>query len=133
MVRRLGFFLAVLMGLAVMAGYAFQEPQQPPDQDQRYSMRLEQQIQEFLQKYPNSEFAPIARQCLKDMKEIRARGDWDIAQFYASRGNYAGAISRLKAIIDTHPDFSHIDEVNQLYETLSKARKRSQSPQENTK
>jgi outer membrane assembly lipoprotein YfiO len=155
MMRRLGLLLAVLMGPAVMVGYAFQEPpkssedrleqarkkiidlnyelMQSPDRSQKYTLALnmEQAIREFLRQYPDSDFAPAAKQCLKDAEENLALGNFRIAQFYAGRGNYVGAISRLKTIIEKYPNFSRIDEVNKMYETLSTAKRRSQSPQEN--
>jgi outer membrane protein assembly factor BamD (BamD/ComL family) len=62
-----------------------------------------------------------------------ASGDLQVAQFYTDKGNYAGAISRYKAIIDNYPSFSRIDEVNKLYETLAPAKKPSHSSQDKTK
>jgi outer membrane protein assembly factor BamD (BamD/ComL family) len=156
MKRRLGLFLTVLMGLAVMIGYAFQEPRQlsadqlneakgritghnteslqSPDRDQTFNLKaLVQEMRKFLQKSPDSEFAPAVQQLLKKAEETLASGDFRVAQFYADRGNYAGAISRYQTIIDNYPSFSHIDEVNKLYETLAPARQPSHSSQEKTK
>jgi outer membrane assembly lipoprotein YfiO len=155
MKRRLGLFLTVLMGLAVMIGYAFQEPRQlsaaqlneamggiadhnteslqSPDRDQTLNLKaLVQEMQKFLQQSPDSEFAPAVQQLLKKVEETLASGDFKVAQFYTDRGNYAGAISRYKTIIDNYPSFSRIDEVNKLYETLAPARQSSHSSQENT-
>jgi outer membrane protein assembly factor BamD (BamD/ComL family) len=156
MKRRLGLFLTVFMGLAVMIGYAFQEPRQlsedqlnearnkiidlngemmrSPDRDQTFNLNaFAQAMRKFLQQSPDSEFAPAVRQLLKRVEETLAAGDFSIAQYYADRGNYAGALSRLKTIIDSYPGFSHIDEVNKLYETLAPAKPLSNSPQEKTK
>jgi hypothetical protein len=137
MKRRLGLFLAILMGFAVMVGHAFQEQPQSLDQDQSYPKAKQkyreilqryqgypmavQRLREFLQRFPDSDFAPTVRQDLKEAEETIASGDFKIAQFYAERGNYVGAMSRLKTIIDKYPNFSRIDEVKQLYETLSTA------------
>jgi len=43
---------------------------------------------------------------------------WDCYRnaIYASKGNYAAAIPRLKRIIDNYPNFSHYAEAKQLYE-----------------
>jgi outer membrane protein assembly factor BamD (BamD/ComL family) len=131
MIPRLGFLLAFLMGLTVMVGYSSPAPSRPsedqsnqaikapPYRNQQYTLKTEQMIREFLQQHPDSDFAPIVRQLLKDVEENLALGDFKVAQFYASRGNYAGALSRMKEIIDNYPSFSRIDEVNKLYAALS--------------
>jgi outer membrane protein assembly factor BamD (BamD/ComL family) len=87
MKRRLGFFLTVLMGLAAMIGYAFQEPRQlpadqlneakgritdqntesmqSPDRDQTFNIKaLVQEMRKFIQQSPDSEFAPMVQQLL---------------------------------------------------------------------
>jgi outer membrane protein assembly factor BamD (BamD/ComL family) len=76
---------------------------------------------------------PMARQILKDVQENLALGNFKIAQFYASKAYYAGATSRLKTLIEKYPNFSRIDEVNQLYKTLSTTKQPSQSPQGSAK
>jgi outer membrane protein assembly factor BamD len=128
MKRRLGLFLAILMGFAVMVGYAFQEQPQTLNQYPGYP-KARQRLREILQRFPESDFAPTVQQLLKRAEEKLALGDFEMAQFYADRGNYVGAMSRLKTIIDEYPNFSRIDEVNKLYESLLP----SPSPQENTK
>jgi outer membrane protein assembly factor BamD (BamD/ComL family) len=156
MKRRLGFILTVLMGLAVMIGYAFQEPRQlsadqlneakgritdhnteslqSPDRDQTFNLTaLVQEMRKFLRQSPDSEFASAVQQLLKKAEETLASGDFNVAQFYADRGNNAGAISRYKTIIDNYPSFSRIDEVEQLYGTLAPARQPSHASQEKTK
>jgi outer membrane protein assembly factor BamD (BamD/ComL family) len=156
MKRRLGLFLTVLMGLAVMIGYAFQEPRQlsanqlneamgritdhntesmqSPDRDQSLNLKsLVQEMRKFLQQSPDSEFATTVQQLLNKVEETVASGDYKVAQFYADRGNYAGAISRYRTIIDNYPSFSRIDEVNKLYKTLAPARQPFHSSQEKTK
>jgi len=148
--------LVVFMGLAVMVGYAFQEPPGsngedplnqaekkimdlngesllPPDRDPKYTPATERIIQEFLRQYPDSDYAPMARQILKDVQENLALGNFRIAQFYVSKANCARATSRLKIIIEKYPNFSRIDEVNQLYKTLSITKQPSQLPQGSAK
>jgi outer membrane protein assembly factor BamD (BamD/ComL family) len=133
----LGLFLTILMGLAVMIGYAFQEPRQTESmqslhRDQTSNLKaFAQEMRTFLQQSPDSEFALTVQQLLKRVEETLASGDFTVAQFYADKANYAGAISRLKAIIDNYPSFSRLDEVNKLYVTLA-AKQPSRSPQEKT-
>jgi outer membrane protein assembly factor BamD len=114
-----------------MLGHALQEPLESPES---YRLKVQQAIQVFLdlsQQYP--ELAPIVQQFRKDVDEHLALGDFKVAQFYANRGNYLGALSRLKTIIDKYPNFSHIDEVDRLYKTISTARQAAKSPQEHVK
>ena len=155
MKRRLGLYLIVFMGLAVMIGYAFQEPRQlsedqlnearnkiidsnlkmmgAPDRDQTNDLKsFAQEMKKFLQQCPDSEFAPAVQRLLKRMEETLASGDFNIGQFYADRRNYAAALSRYEAIMENYPNFSRIDEVKKLYETLAPAKQPSNSPQEKT-
>lgn len=84
-------------------------------------LKAEQALRELLQRSPDGLYTYS-----REIAEALASEDFAVAQFYADRLNYAGATGRLKRIIDNYPDFSRIDEVNQLYETLSKAVQRPQ-------
>ena len=134
MKRILGPFLIVLTAFSVMTGYAFpQESSKPSEEDARIkiiamnremmrSRAIEAFVKNmrlFLQQAADSEYAPAVQQLLERIEESLASGDFKVAQFYAERGNHAGAISRLKKIMDDYPGFSRIDEVNQLYKALS--------------
>jgi outer membrane protein assembly factor BamD (BamD/ComL family) len=114
MMRISVLFLAVLVGPAVLAGHAFQEPLRASVD---YRSKVQQAVQELVQQY--REAAPVVQQFMKDLDEKLAQGDFKVAQYYASRGNNVGALSRLKTIIDNYPNFSRIDEVNQLYKKMS--------------
>jgi outer membrane protein assembly factor BamD (BamD/ComL family) len=130
MMHRLGFFLVVFMGLAAMAGYAFQEP---PRSHEDPTKKAEKEIMDLIQQYPDSDYASALREPLKDVQEVIALKNFAIAKYYANRANNAGAISRLKTIIENYPNFSRIVEVKQLYESLAPAKKPSQSPGEDAK
>jgi outer membrane protein assembly factor BamD (BamD/ComL family) len=44
--------------------------------------------------------------------EIEAKHNLEVARYYVTRRKaYSGAVDRLQEIIDTHPDFSRMDEV----------------------
>ncbi len=89
-----------------------------PDRDQGYTYKAHEAIRHFLDQFPESKYAPIARQYLKEIEEILAGYDLEMAHSYASKDDYAAAISRLKTIIDNYPNFSHLDEAKRLYESL---------------
>jgi outer membrane assembly lipoprotein YfiO len=92
-----------------------------PDR-QECSCKAREAIRQFLERFPESEYAPIARQHLKEIEEILAGFDFEMANFYAGKDDYAAAVSRLKTIIDNYPDFSHLDEAKRLYESLRQPR-----------
>jgi len=117
MKHRIGLYLIVFMGLAVMIGYAAQEPRQlsedqlndarnkiidsnlkmmgSPDRDQTNDLKaLALEMKKFIKQCPDSEFAPAVQQLLKRVEETLASGDFSVGQFYADKGNYAGALSR---------------------------------------
>jgi outer membrane protein assembly factor BamD len=81
------------------------------DSDLQYSASSEREIKKFLNTFPDSDFAPIVREYLRDARENLAHGDFTVAQFHADRGIYAGAMSRLKEFFNSFRDFSRIDEV----------------------
>ena len=93
-----------------------------PDRDPQFSYKAENAIRKMLETFPDSDYAPIAKQYLREVQENLAQGDYGVGRFYAERGNQAGARSRFKEIVDKYPDFSGMDEVYfQLAETLLKA------------
>jgi outer membrane protein assembly factor BamD (BamD/ComL family) len=116
MMRKLVLFLAVLVGPAVVAGHSFQEPLKTSVD---YRSKVQQAVQELVQQY--RELAPVVQLFMKDLDEKLAQGDFAVAQYYVGRRNNFGALSRLKTIIDNYPNFSRIDEVNQLYKEMSKS------------
>jgi outer membrane protein assembly factor BamD (BamD/ComL family) len=144
MKRILGSLLIILTGFSVVPGYAFQQESSKLSEDQLKKAQIKiiainrdmirtrehnqafgafvQHMRLFLQQGSDSEYAPTVQQLLERMEEALASGDFRVAQFYADRGNYAGAILRLRKIIDDYPGFSRIDEVNQLYKALSTAK-----------
>jgi outer membrane protein assembly factor BamD len=56
-----------------------------PDRDKTYSYKAEGAIKKFLSDYPESEYAPVARQYLKEVQENLALGDYTSRPSRASR------------------------------------------------
>jgi outer membrane protein assembly factor BamD (BamD/ComL family) len=73
----------------------------------------------FLNEYPDNDYAPIVHEYKVEVEEHLALADFEVAQFYAEKGNWASAIIRLKRIIDNYLEFSRMDEVKRLYEALT--------------
>ena len=81
-----------------------------PDRDKTYSYKAEAAIQKFLSDYPESEYAPVARQYLREVQENLAQGDYGVGMYYSTKGNHIAAKSRFKEIADNYKEFSMMDE-----------------------
>ena len=53
---------------------------------------------------------PQAKQRLREVQEVLATREADIASFYATRENWAAAIARYQTVVDTYPLYSHMDD-----------------------
>jgi outer membrane assembly lipoprotein YfiO len=101
-----------------------------PGRDQQYTYKVEANIKQFLEQFPDSDYAPIARQYLKDVQERLAQSDYGVGMFYAERGNYSGAQSRFEEITEKYPTYSAVDET---YFQLALALEKSLKPDDAAK
>jgi outer membrane protein assembly factor BamD len=81
-----------------------------PDRDQQYTVKAAQAIQKFLNTFPDSDYGPIVQQYEKEVNEHLAQSDYGVANFYFEKGNYLGAQSRYKEIVERYGTFSRFDE-----------------------
>ena len=89
-----------------MADYRMMEK---PDRDPTEARLAEQEFQTFLLKYPKSPLVPQADQRLRDVQEVLAGGDFDVAHFYYVKGDYRAAAARLIEVTTRYPLFSQAD------------------------
>ncbi len=82
-----------------------------PDRDYAKALNAEQEYRRMLTDYPDSVLVPQAKQRLRDVQEVLATREADIAAYYATRGNFAAAEARFQTVVDTYPLFSHMDDV----------------------
>jgi outer membrane protein assembly factor BamD len=84
-----------------------------PDRDPTTTIHAEEEYRLMLQQFPDSTWVPQARQRLREVQEVLAGREADIATFYASRQppNYSGAIARYQTVADSYPLYSHMDVV----------------------
>jgi outer membrane protein assembly factor BamD len=101
-----------------------------PGRDQQPTYKVEANLKQFLEQYPDSDLVPVAREYLKDVQERLAQSDYGVGQFYAERGNYAGAQSRYEEITEKYPYYSAIDET---YFQLAQAYEKSLRPDDAAK
>ncbi len=101
-----------------------------PDRDQALTERAEGEISRMMSLFPNSDYIPIVRQYLDEVREILALRDLGVGDFYSGRGNYAGALSRYQEITEKYPHFSKMDEA---YFRISEIMKIAENPEESEK
>jgi outer membrane protein assembly factor BamD len=81
-----------------------------PDRDQTHALRAEQECRQLLVQFPNSKFAPMAEQRLREVQEVLAEADMRVGAFYHTKGSHPAAANRLNAMVDQYPLYSGADE-----------------------
>jgi outer membrane protein assembly factor BamD len=81
-----------------------------PDRDYAKATHAEEEYRRMLTDYPDSTLVPQAKQRLRDVQEVMATREADIASYYATRENWAATIARYQTVIDSYPLYSHMDD-----------------------
>ncbi len=81
-----------------------------PDRDYSKALHAEEEYRRMITDYPDSKLVPDAKQRLREVQEVLATREADIAAYYATRENWAAVIARYQTVIDTYPLYSHIDD-----------------------
>jgi outer membrane protein assembly factor BamD len=82
-----------------------------PDRDYSKVLHAEEEYRLMLQQYPESALVPQAKQRLREVQEVMATRESEIAAFYATHSNWAATIARYQTVVDTYPQYSHMDDV----------------------
>ncbi|MEO6806047.1 MAG: outer membrane protein assembly factor BamD [Edaphobacter sp.] len=82
-----------------------------PDRDYSRVTHAEAEYRLMLQQFPESTLVPQAKQRLREVQEVMATRESEIAAFYATHSNWAATIARYQTVVDTYPQYSHMDEV----------------------
>jgi outer membrane protein assembly factor BamD len=84
-----------------------------PDRDYTTTVHAEEEYRLMLQQFPDSPLVPQAQQRLREVQEVLANREANIANFYAQRQppNLPAAIARFQTVADTYPLYSHMDDV----------------------
>jgi outer membrane protein assembly factor BamD len=82
-----------------------------PDRDYSKVVHAEEEYRLMLQQYPESTLVPQAKQRLREVQEVMATRESEIAAFYATHSNWAATIARYQTVVDTYPQYSHMDDV----------------------
>jgi outer membrane protein assembly factor BamD len=82
-----------------------------PDRDYAKAQHAEEEYRLMLQQFPESTLVPQAKQRLREVQEVMASREADIAAFYATHNNWPATIARYQTVVDTYPQYSHMDDV----------------------
>ncbi len=83
-----------------------------PDRDYAKATHAEEEYRRMLTDYPNADpkLTEQARQRLREVQEVMATREADIASYYAAKENWAAAIARYQTVADVYPLYSHMDD-----------------------
>jgi outer membrane protein assembly factor BamD len=82
-----------------------------PDRDYSKATHAEEEYRLMLQQFPESALVPQATQRLREVQEVMAQREAEIGDFYASRSAWPATIARYQTVVDTYPEYSHMDDV----------------------
>ncbi len=82
-----------------------------PDRDYAKAVHAEEEYRRMLTDYPDSTLVPQARQRLREVQEMLASREADVAAFYGTHLNWPATIARYQTVVDTYPEYSHLDDV----------------------
>ncbi len=79
------------------------------DRDPSQSLRADAECRQLLTQFPNSKFAPMAEQRVRNIQEVIAESEMRVASFYHHKGSHPAAVNRFK-VVDQYPLYSGADE-----------------------
>jgi outer membrane protein assembly factor BamD len=80
-----------------------------PQRDQSETRETIREFETFVERYPNSSLMPEGKQRLREARDRLSTHEYEVGYFYYRQRWYAGAISRLKALLQEDPGFSQRD------------------------
>jgi outer membrane protein assembly factor BamD len=83
-----------------------------PDRDYGKAIHAEDAYRTMLKQYPDAPTTVTAEatQKLREVQEVLATRDSLTAAFYGSHANWSAAIARYQTVVDTYPQYSHMDD-----------------------
>jgi outer membrane protein assembly factor BamD len=83
-----------------------------PDRDQQYAEKAEAAAKRMLEQFPDSPYAEVARQQLREIQENLAKSNALVGDYYFEKGKYRASKGRYQYVADHYPDYSELDEVH---------------------
>ncbi len=81
-----------------------------PDRDSTHALRAEEECRQVLTQFPNSRFAPMAAQKLREIQEVLSEGEYRVGAFYHQKGSLSAVSNRLQTLADHYPLYSGADQ-----------------------
>ena len=82
-----------------------------PDRDYSKATHAEEEYRLMIQQFPDSPLVPQAKQRLREVQEVLATREAEIGEFYQAHNVWTAAIARYQTVVDTYPEYSHMDDV----------------------
>ena len=99
-----------------------------PQRDQTETKEAIKEFQTFVDRFPNSKLITQVKQKLREARDRLADADLQVANFYTSIRNYAGADARYRSILKEDPEYTRKDSLYfHLAEMLEKADKKAEA------
>lgn len=103
-----------------------------PDRDYAQASRAADEYKSLIQQYPDSPLVPEAKQRLREVQEVLAQRQYEIANFYFVHDNMAASQARLQSLVDSYPLYSGVDQalfdLGTLYEKEATAMRKQRLP-----
>jgi outer membrane protein assembly factor BamD len=83
-----------------------------PDRDYTKAIKAEDAYRTMLKQYPDAPAKIITdtKQKLREVQEVLAIRESSLAAFYATHMNWPATIARYQTVVDTYPQYSHMDD-----------------------
>ncbi len=91
-------------------GYIKMRQIQAPNRDQTNTRMAEKALLALLQRYPNTNLKEEIQRRLKDVREVLAEHEMEVARLYMKREQPKGARGRLGTVTEQYPDYTKLDE-----------------------
>jgi outer membrane assembly lipoprotein YfiO len=82
-----------------------------PQRDQSESRAAVQELEAFVERYPNSQLMPEVQEKLREARDRVSTAEYQVGYFYYRQRWYPGAIERLRALVKEDPGFTQRDAV----------------------
>ena len=99
-----------------------------PQRDQTETRAAIKEFQTFIDRYPNSDLMPDAKDHLRNARDRLSEADYQVGYFYYRQHWYPGAIDRFKSLLKQDPAFTARDAVYfYLGESLVKTKREAEA------